>query len=536
MHGDTLVAASVPSQASLAYAWSVLSGGTVNGQSNKNTFAFDVGATGSEVVLQVVVTNTLTACASTNVLHIPIPCQPPTLVSADGQPPVPHYVIGNVDTGKFDMTSSSNVWAAYVVGKGGTASEDGQFNHFNGTAWVRPVGSPQTVNDSAAHVLFFKVVTDTAGDAVFAWTQTTDNNNYTVMVSAYRASDSSWSTPQQLGTVFNQGTPVDVKMNRATGTALIAWAGGPYNNVIPHLRTFTVSSGALGTDLALRPSTTNTDTGDQMGLYLETNDSLTGFAAWAEHDLGTGLDALYALHVTAGVPDTAAAVYDIKQLVVGTNNYTTDVFNQYSVHGASFDREPRVIAVSANGNAAVLWGAYNGLSTATNKAQLYVRRYTSGAWGALEPVAAQSSSYSSYDWGIDDAGNVIAEVWTNGVGYDFYSGVLGSPWSSAQHLTTYNGGTTRVSVDSSSGKGLLTFRDPVLGARAPLRGMFYDPTTHALSPAFTMDDPSQSGGEVAHLQVDSTGLATVLFTQIISPLPQGANSTNSSLLYSTTCK
>jgi hypothetical protein len=536
VHGDTLVAASVPSQTNVTYAWSVVGGGTVNGSTNKNTFTFDVGGAGTEVVVQAVVTNTLTSCASTSVLHIPIPCQPPKLVSADGQPAVLHYVIGNVDTGRFDMTSSSNVWAAYLVSKGGAASPDGQFNHFNGTAWVRPAGSPQTVNDSAAHLLFYKVVTDSAGDAVFVWTQTVDNNNYSVMVSAYRVSDGSWSTPQQVGTVFNHQTPVDVKINRATGTALIAWAQGPFNNVIAHVRSFTVSSGALGPDLALRPSTTNTDTGDMMGVYLETNDSLTGFAAWSERDSGTNLDALYALHITNGVPDSVASTYDIKQLVVGTNNYTTDVFNQYSVHGDSEDREPRMIAVSANGNAAVVWSAFNGLSTGTNKAELYVRRYISGAWSAAELVTAQVSSISAYDWGIDNAGNVITEVWTNGTGYDFYSGVSGSPWSTAQHLTAYNGGMTRVSVDSPSGKGMLTFRDPALGARAPLRGLFYDPTTHTLSPAFTMDDPTQSGGEVAHLQVDSTGLATVLFTQIINPLPLGANSTNSSLLYSTTCK
>jgi hypothetical protein len=92
-------------------------------------------------------------------------------------------------------------------------------------------------------------------------------------------------------------------------------------------------------------------------------------------------------------------------------------------------------------------------------------------------------------------------------GYDFYGGVLGSP-SSTQHLAAYNGGTTRVSLDSISGKGMLTFRDPAVGSRAPLRGLFYDPTTHALSPAFTMDAPTQNGGEVAHLQVDGAGLAT----------------------------
>jgi hypothetical protein len=528
----------VPSQAGVTYDWSVLSGGTANGATNKNTFAFDVGTTGSEVALQVVVTNAGTSFASTSVLHIPIPCQVPVVVSADGQPAVPHYVIDNIDTGQFDMTSSSNIWAAYLVGKNGTASPDGQFNHFTGAAWSRPAGSPQDVNSSAAYLLFHRVVTDTAGDAVFVWTQTVDNNNYTVMVSAYRASDQSWSTPQQVGTVWNAGTPVDVKIDRAAGTALIAWSGGGYNTSIPHLRSFTVSSGALGPDLPLRPATTNTDSGDMMQLYLETNAALTGFVTWFERDATSKLDAMYALHITNGVPDSVASAYDIKQLVLGTSNYMTDVLNQYTLHNTSFTTaEPRRVAVSANGKAAIVWTAYNGLSTETNKAQLYLRRYIAGAWGATELVTAQPSSISSYDWGIDDAGNVIIEAWTGGAGtgYDFYSGVLGSPWA-AQHLNASVGPVTRVSVDSVSGKGMITFRDLTLGARAPLRGQFYDPTSHSLSPAFTMDDPTNSGGEVAHLHVDGTGLATVLFTQILLPLQPGANSTNSALLFSTTCK
>jgi len=537
VHKDTLVAATVPSQTGVSYAWSVLSGGTANGVTNKETFAFDVGTTGGEVVLQAVVTNAGTSCASTSVLHIPIPCEPPVVVSADGQPAVPHYVIDNIDTGQFDMTSSSNIWAAYLVGKNGTASPDGQFNHFSGSAWSRPAGSPQNVNASAAYLLFHRVVTDTAGDAVFVWTQTVDNNNYTVMVSAYRASDKSWSTPQQVGAVWNQGTPVDVKIDRATGTALIAWAGGGYNTTIPHLRSFTVSSGALGADLPLRPSTTNTDTGEMMQLYLETNDALTGVVTWFERDATSKLDAIYALHITNGVPDSVASAYDIKQLVLGTSNYMTDVLNQYTLHNTSnTTAEPRRVAVSANGKAAIVWSAYNGLSTDTNKAQLYVRRYIAGAWSATELVTAQPTSISSYDWGIDNAGNVLIETWTgSGTGYDFYSGVLGSAWAT-QHLNATVGPVTRVSVDSVSGKGMITYRDQALGIRAPLRGQFYDPTSHSLSPAFTMDDPTNSGGEVAHLHVDGTGLGTVLFTQILLPLQQGANSTNSALLFSTTCK
>jgi len=94
----------------------------------------------------------------------------------------------------------------------------------------------------------------------------------------------------------------------------------------------------------------------------------------------------------------------------------------------------------------------------------------------------------------------------------------------------------RIAVDSSTGKGVVTFRDQSNASRAPLRGAFYDPTTHALSPAFTIDDPQQSGGESGRVRIDSTGAATVVFPQQQAVMPPSANSTNSDLLFSTTCK
>ena len=541
VHGDTLVAASVPVQANVTYAWSIASGNaTINGAANKNTVAFDVGATGTEVLLHVVVTSSLSTCSRTSDLHIPIPCAVPTLVSLDrAQTPAAQYVPNNEDTGDFDMTGNGNIWTAYLNAKTTTASYNGTFNHYSSGKWGVPSGSPAFLNDTVnARLLYLKVATDSAGDAVFVWTQTSDNNNYQVMVASYRASSGTWSTAQTVGTVFNQETPAQVKIDRSTGVALIAWVTGPYGSIIPHLRSYTVSTNALGADLALRPSTTNTFTGDYMAFSLETNDSLTGFAAWYENDSSTNLDSLYALHITKGVPDTVATAYDIKTLAVATATYTTDVFNYNSVHPVSASREPRMIAVASNGNGAVVWGVYNGLSTGTVHGQLYVRRYASGAWAAPELAASQGPGYSAEDWAIDDAGNVITEVWTNNVGFDFFSGVVGSAWSAPQHLTDSNGASAlpNVALDSTSGKGIATYRDPSLGIRAPLRGAFYDPAAHALSPAFTIDDPQQSGGEGGHVRIDGTGLATVFYTQMPKVLPGGANSSNSSLLFSTTCK
>jgi hypothetical protein len=542
-HGDSLVQASVSAQTQATYAWAISSGNaTINGSAAKNQVAFDVGATGTEVTLQVTVTSTASACASTSTVHIPIRCGVPVLASFDRSktPAVTEYVPNNAGTGNFDMTSSGGLWTAYLAAKTSTASYNTTFDRFSAGTWNVPASSPVSLNDTTAtHVLYSKVATDNAGDAVFVWTETADNNNYSVMLSAYRVSDNKWSTAQLVGTVFNQASPVQVQINRSTGTALIAWVQGPFTSQIPHVRSYTVSSNLLGTDTPLRTSTTNKYTGDQMALDFAANDALTGFVSWFEQDSTSTLAALYALHVTAGVPDTVSGgAYDIKQLAQGTQNFTTDVFNFNSQYTVSSDREPHMLAVSANGNGAVVWGVYNGLSTGANKGQLYVRRYTSGAWGAAELAASQGPGFAVSDLAIDDTGNVIANVWTNNVGYDFFSGVMGSAWAAPKRLANVNGSTAlpHVALDSTTGKGIATFRDPSIGVRAPLRGVFYDPTDHSLSAAFTIDDPQQSGGESGRVRIDGTGLATVLFTQLPAAPPVGSNSSNSSLLFSTTCK
>jgi hypothetical protein len=544
VHGDKLVAASVPVQAAVSYAWSVVSGpATINGSATQNKLAFDVGATGTEIVLQAVVTNTATVCASTTVVHIPIPCAVPTLISLDRSlPAAPQYIPGNEDSGHFDMSSANNIWAPYLTHKpaSGFAIYDATFDRFSAGAWNVPASSPAFLNDTVnADVLYYKVATDNAGDAVFVWTQTTDNNNYSVMVVGYHAGAATpWSNPQQVGTVFNQGTPVAVQIDRSSGVALIAWSQGPFGAIIPHLRTYTIGSNTLGTDTPLRATTTSNFAGDNMSLALETNDSLTGFAAWYEQDATSSLMALYALHVTHGVPDAGSNGFDIQQLALATKNFTTDVFNYNSQHNVVASNEARMITASASGNGAVVWPVYNGLATGAIHGELYARRYLAGTWGPVELVASQGPSFYGPDWAIDDVGNMIVVTQTNNVGFDFFNGVEGSAWSAAQRLANVNGSLAvpRIAVDSGTGKGVVTYRDQSLASRAPLRGAFYDPTTHALSPAFTIDDPQQSGGESGRVRIDSTGLATVVFPQQPAVLPGGANSSNSDLLFSTTCK
>jgi hypothetical protein len=545
VHGDVSVAASVPSQTSVSYAWSVLSGpGTITGSATQHNITFDVGASGTEIVLQAIVTNTLTACASTSTVHIPIPCAVPTLVSWDRSQAaaVPQWIPGNEDSGHFDMSSASNIWAPYLVHKpaSGFAIYDAAFDRFSAGNWNVPANSPAFLNDTEiANVLYYKVATDNAGDAVFVWTQTTDDNNYSVMVAGYHAGATTpWSSPQQVGTVFNQGTPASVQIDRSTGVALIAWSQGPYGTIIPHLRTYTVGTNTLGSDTPLRATTTNNFAGDSMALALETNDALSGFAAWYEKDTASDLISLYALHVTAGVPDAGGNGYDIQQLALATKNFTTDVFNYNSQHNVAASNEARMVSVSASGNGAVAWPVYNGLATDATHGELYVRRYIAGTWGPVELAASQGPSFYGPDWAIDDNGNMIVVTQTNNVGFDFVSGVEGSAWSAAQRLANVTGSLAvpRIAVDSGTGKGVVTFRDQNNASRAPLRGVFYDPTTHALSPAFTIDDPQQSGGESGRVRIDSTGTATVVFPQQQKVLPQGANSTNMDLLFQTTCK
>ncbi|HEY5375453.1 MAG TPA: hypothetical protein VIK01_17355, partial [Polyangiaceae bacterium] len=151
VHGDTSVAASVPSQTSVSYAWSVLSGpGTITGSATQHNVTFDVGASGTEIVLQAIVTNTLTACASTSTVHIPIPCAVPTLISWDRSQAaaVPQWIPGNEDSGHFDMSSAGNIWAPYLVHKpaSGFAIYDAAFDRFSAGSWNVPASSPAFLN------------------------------------------------------------------------------------------------------------------------------------------------------------------------------------------------------------------------------------------------------------------------------------------------------------------------------------------------------------------------------------------------------
>jgi len=55
---------------------------------------------------------------------------------------------------------------------------------------------------------------------------------------------------------------------------------------------------------------------------------------------GSNLDALYALHITSGIPDMVASAYDIKQLALATTTHATDVwFNDSSWSNVTASRQ-----------------------------------------------------------------------------------------------------------------------------------------------------------------------------------------------------
>lgn len=231
-----------------------------------------------------------------------------------------------------------------------------------------------------------------------------------------------------------------------------------------------------------------------MDFDLETDDALTGMAAWFEKDATTGVFTLYALHLTGGVPDAApGGGFAIQPLVVGSTTYTSDLLNMYSATNAFAERAVRMVAVSPNGNAAVVWRVYNGLSAEPAKGQLFTRRYLNGAWGPTELVEASTGvAWQYYDLAIDDAGDMIAAS-IGGSDYRFLHGRAGAAWAPSQVLVPVSGYSSLpyVALEPTTGVGLVTYLDPTT-LRGALTGAFYDPVAQALSPTFTIDDPTQS--------------------------------------------
>jgi hypothetical protein len=549
--GDTGLIASIPTQPSgTTIAWSVLSANaTITSTSTSRQVTFAVTGDGTEVVLQVVVTSATGGCATTATKHLLMRCRPPILLSTDRSmsPAVPQYGPNNENTRPFAMNAAGVLWAPYFVQKPaspGFALYDATFARVVNGALSFPTASPLFLNDaaSAAKVFDVKVATDDAGDALFAWTETSDNNTYQAKLRTYRASDDSWSATQLIANdVIDQSTPISVHINPVTGAAIITPLQGGFANPTPHLHTYALATRTLGPDTPLRAAAANTNSlnAAAMDFDLETNDALTGMAVWIEKDATSGIYALYALHFTAGVPDAAPAGggFDIQALVVGTNTFTTDVLNFNSSTNAYPDRAVRMVAVSPNGNAAVMWRVYNGLSTDPNKGQLYARRFIGGTWGAQELVeVATGVAWQYYDWAIDNAGNMIA-ISLGGSDFRFLHARLGSAWAPSTVLATVSGYSSLpyVALDPVTGTGMITFVNPV-GPHGALTGAFYDPVTQVLSPTFTIDDPTQSASEAGQVSIDATGKATIVYVQMPAVLPTGANSARSALEVLVTCQ
>ncbi|MCE9578722.1 MAG: hypothetical protein K8W52_36695 [Deltaproteobacteria bacterium] len=546
--GDKGLVASIPTppQGS-TIAWSVLSNNaTITAGATAALMKFDVTGDGTEVVLQVVVTNAA-GCTTTATRTLAMRCRPPVLLTTDRSmaPGTPQYGPNNENTRAFARSASGALWAPYFVQKPATpgfALYDVTFARTQNGALAFPTASPLFLNDNttAAKVFDVKVATDDAGDALFVWTETSDDNSYQAKLRTYRASDDSWSAAQLVaGDLTDASTPVTVHMDHATGAAIITTIQGGFANPTPHLHTYAMATRTLGPDTPLRAPAANTNTlsAAMMDFDLETNDALTGMAAWFEKD-AAGVYTLYALHLTAGVPDAASGGgFDIKTLVVGSSTYTNDLLNYNSATNANPDRAVRMIATSPSGNAAVMWRVYNGLSTDPAKGQLYARRYLGGVWGPTELVEASTGvAWQFYDWAIDDAGDMIAAS-IGGSDYRFLHGKAGAAWAASQVLVTVSGYSNLpyVALEPTTGAGIVTYSDPST-LRGALTGAFYDPVTQTLSPTFTIDDPTQSASASGRVTIDASGKATILYVQMPAVLPPGANSARSALEFLVTCQ
>lgn len=235
--GDKGLVASIPAQPQgTSIAWSVLSSNaTITAGAAAAQVTFDVTGDGTEVALQVVVTSAA-GCVSTATRALALRCRPPVLLTTDrsAAPGTPQYGPNNMNTRVFARSATGALWAPYLVQKPATpgfALYDLTFARVVGGALAFPPASPLFLNDaaSAAKVFDVKVATDDAGDALFVWTETSDNNAYQAKLRSYRASDDSWGATQLVASdVINAATPVTVHMHHATGAAIITTIEGGY--------------------------------------------------------------------------------------------------------------------------------------------------------------------------------------------------------------------------------------------------------------------------------------------------------------------
>jgi len=533
-HLEVGLTAQVPNQSQVTYAWSVLSdNATITAGANAAQATFSVQGTGSEVVLQVVVTSSVTSCQRTGEVHIPLPCEVPALVSQTAG--TPEYV--PADTSRpnpnFDVDGNGQIWAPRYVRKTGQtgALYDLSFARGVGGTWSVPAGSPATLNGAGVRVLSADVGVDNAGNAVFAWLETVDGNSFAVKLRGYSAS-AGWRAERTVGAAFDQAVPVHVQMDKADGRALVAWIQGPNNGQIPHVRGYDVISDTLGTDTPLRASTSNDYLSGSMYLDFQTNSDLDGFAVWFERDSANQNVSLHGVHFTDGLPDRVNGDVEVVTLVAGSQTYATDLMN----FNSAGKNELRNVAVAENGNAAILWKVYNFQAAGDDKATYYARRYVGGAWQASEVVVRQPNfTWSIMAWDIDDDGNILALLVGNSGASYAYRPSAGA-WSDVASLTTLS--TSRqpaVKLAQSGGQGMLVFHD-YLRSRFSLLGAFVDASAGTRSPIFPIDDPTEDASDAPRLLLDAGGKATLIFNQQPSPLPVGANSTNSNLQFATSCQ
>jgi len=537
-HKQTGVLVSVPTQASRSYAWSISSGdAAITAGATSSQATLSIGTTGTSIDVQVIVTDTQTQCTTTVQKSIAIPCGIPQVLSFDrtAAPGTLQYVPGNMDTRPVASLDGSTIWAPHLVHKVGSpyAIYDYNFARSVGGAASVPSGAPALLTAAAANVFYVKVATDSAGDAVFVWTETSDNNNYLVQMRAYRASDSTWLPTHQVGTVFDQAGPVSLAMHATTGDVIFGWVPGPYGSQIPHFRKYALATDTLGTDTKIKETTTNSLAADRMGFSLVANGSLDGAMAWFEQ--GTSIE-LKVVHISGGTPDTdGQGGYDIQTLA--TSATPSDEVSINSLMNQTAQYEPTHVAVSANGNIAVMWSnsRYDSQTTITT-ATLNARRYF-GAWGDRELAASQAAgTFSNFYFAIDNQGDMILAERTHGYHNAFAYGPHDAAWSPLQVLTTNPTSTLPyVALDSATGKGAVTFRDLAGPSRAPLKAARFDPTTRALSAPFTVDNPTESAPDSGRPFIDAAGKLSVVFVQSLTSPPPGSNSTNGALLYLNEC-
>lgn len=551
----TATPATGPSGAGLQYYWSVTSGnGDITAGQGTAAATFVATAPGT-LTLALTVTDGTTGCHATVTKDVSVThgCATPVLMSTDWtqNPVTPAETpsAGNMVIPGFAVSSSGEVWMPFLAW-----SAQGQANNtmlfdlaFNRASVpdMAVLGGPTTarfvsVQGTGHWVSDARVAVDDAGNAVFAWLETDVGGswfNWVPYVRGYRAADNTLgpALPIPSGRIYDWNQTISVALHHSSGKALVSWiqTTGTATH-IPHVIDYDVTNLALGTDVAFRTATANSLSSAYMSLDLQVNANLDGFAMWYEED-ASYVPTLYSLHFTGGVPDKAAGVPDVQALVVGGSTNTSDLLNQNSKWFSSWGHPNRLVSVSSNGNAGVVWGVYNwNAPTGTPKTSVYAMRYLGGSWQARETVSTAMPSDARppfADWAIDDQGDMLV-VFTTSSNRMSSVGLAGAAWTAPAAIPgTVGNGAPMVflDLDHTTGNGFVTTTD----ASAKLKGHFYDRATQSLSAPYALDVPSQGYVTAMRPVIDSAGRAVVGFTQTIAGTVN--NSAHNSYQYLTVC-